>query len=156
MNKTAPLWIIIAILSAIIVVAGYKFIAAGSTAAAEDGRTAVLLSKAERQSVLTEMRTLLEATQQVVKGLAENDMNAVIAAATPVSSKGHGTVDFKLAAKLPLGFKKLGFATHHAFDDIVSMAQAGQPRDEIQLKLVEIMDKCVACHASFQLPEAKE
>jgi len=154
--RTTPLWIIIAVLSAIIIVAGYKFIISGNTTVSEDGRTAVLLSKTERQTVLGEMRDLLTATQQIIKGLAENDMDAVVSAATPVSSQGHATVDFQLASKLPIDFKKLGFATHHAFDEIISMAKAGQPKDDIQFKLVEIMDNCIACHASFRLPEAKE
>ena len=154
MNKTTPLWIVIVILSSVIFGFAYKFIVLGNTAPGDDGRTAVVLTKSERQAVLEEMRTLLIASQRVVLALANEDMQAVVDAATPVGSDAISTVDFNLRAKLPLAFKKLGFATHHAFDDIATMAREGKPTAEIQLKLADTMNNCIACHASFQLPEA--
>ncbi len=155
MSKTTPHWIAIIVLATIIVAGAVKFLFVGETSTAEDGRTAIHLTSAERQKVLGEMRVLLATTQEVVRALAENDMEALIEAARPMGAKGHGTVDFKLAAKLPLEFKRLGFGTHEAFDELIAMAEAGRPRDEIQLKLVEIMDACIACHATFQLPEPR-
>lgn len=153
MKQTTPHWIAIGILFSLLAAIGVKFVVLGNTAPADDGRTAVLLSPAERQMVLAEMRTLLEATQQVTEGLAKNDMQQVIDAATPVGSTAIATVDFTLRTKLPLEFKQLGFATHYAMDDIVSMAKAGESANRIQLKLTETMNNCIACHVSFQLPQ---
>jgi len=152
MKKTTPHWIIIAVLSALLIAIGFKFIVLGNTAKGDDGRTAVLLEPAERQAVLGEMRGLLETTQTIVEALANDDLAAVDKAARSVGSAAIKTVDFKLRAKLPLGFKKLGFGTHYAFDEIADLAKAGKPLKEVQQKLAETMNNCIACHAMYQLP----
>jgi hypothetical protein len=152
MKTTKPHWIAIAMLSAILVAIGIKFVVLGNTEKADDGRTAVLLEQAERQAVLGEMRVLLETTQAIVEALANNDLAAVVTAARDVGSAAIKTMDFTLRAKLPLAFKKLGFGTHYAFDEIADMAKDGKPVNEIQKKLAATMNNCIACHASYQLP----
>ncbi len=151
MKNTTLHWIAIGILSAVLIAIGFKFIVLGSTIKADDGRTAVLLEPAERQAVLGEMRVLLEATQSIVEALANGDMATVEQSARSVGSAAIQTMDFKLRAKLPLEFKKLGFGTHYAFDEIADMAKAGKSAREVQQKLAATMNNCVACHASFQL-----
>ncbi len=154
MKKTTPHWIAIGLLVSILAAGAFKVIVLGNTEKAEDGRTSVLLEPAERQAVLGEMRMLLETTQAIVEALANDDLAAVEAAARPIGSAAIATVDFSLRAKLPLEFKKLGFGTHYAFDDIANMAKEGKPAKAIQIKLSETMNNCIACHASFQLPAA--
>ncbi len=152
MKNTAPHWIAIGLLSAVLVAIGFKFIVLGSTTRADDGRTAVLLEPGERQAVLGEMRVLLETTQTIVEALANDDLATVEESARSVGSAAIQTMDFKLRAKLPLDFKKLGFGTHYAFDEIADLAKAGKPVKEVQQKLAATMNNCIACHASFQLP----
>jgi len=152
MNNTKPHWIAIGILSVILIAIGFKFVVLGNTSQADDGRTAVLLEPAERQAVLGEMRVLLETTQVIVEALADDDLVAVDKAARSVGGAAISTMDFTLKAKLPLDFKKLGFATHYAFDDIADMAKAAKPAKEIQKKLAATMNNCIACHATYQLP----
>ncbi len=152
MKNTTPHWIAIGILLLVLVGIGFKFVVLGSTGKGDDGRTAVLLEPAERQAVLNEMRMLLETSQAIVAALAEEDLGAVEAAARPIGSAAIATVDFRLRAKLPLEFKKLGFGTHYAFDEIADMAQQGKSVKVIQMKLAETMNNCIACHASYQLP----
>ncbi len=152
MKNTLPHWITIGLLSAIILGAGFKFIVLGSTAKGDDGRTAVVLEPAERQAVLGEMRVLLETTQVIVEALANDDLPTVDKAARSVGSAAVSTMDFNLRAKLPLAFKKLGFGTHYAFDEIADMAKEGKPASAIQKKLAETMNNCIACHTSYQLP----
>ncbi|OIO74874.1 MAG: hypothetical protein AUJ57_01355 [Zetaproteobacteria bacterium CG1_02_53_45] len=154
MKTTTPHWIAIGLLVSVLAAGAFKVIVLGNTEKADDGRTAVILEPAERQAVLGEMRLLLETTQTVVAALANNDLAAVEAAARPIGSAAIATVDFKLRAKLPLEFKKLGFGIHYAFDEIANMAKEGQPTKAIQKKLAETMNNCIACHASFQLPAA--
>jgi hypothetical protein len=151
-KNTTPHWIAIGILLLVLVGIGFKFVVLGSTGKGDDGRTAVLLEPAERQAVLNEMRMLLETSQAIVAALAEEDLGAVEAAARPIGSAAIATVDFRLRAKLPLEFKKLGFGTHYAFDEIADMAQQGKSVKVIQMKLAETMNNCIACHASYQLP----
>jgi len=157
MKKTTPHWIAIGILAALLIGIAFKFVVLGSTAKGDavDSRTAVILEPAERQAVLNEMRLLLETSQTIVEALADEDLAAVEAAARPVGSAAIATVDFRLRAKLPLEFKKLGFGTHYAFDDIADMAQKGEPAKAIQKKLAATMNNCIACHASYQLPQNK-
>jgi len=152
MKNTIPHWIAIGLLSVILLAIGFKFIVLGSTAKADDGRTAVLLEPAERQAVLGEMRVLLETTQVIVEALANDDLATVDRAAREVGSAAIGTMDFTLRAKLPLEFKQLGFGTHYAFDDIADMAKTGKSAKEIQTKLALTMSNCIACHVSYQLP----
>ncbi len=153
MKNTTPHWIAIVLLGGALLAVGVKFIVLGSTGqgSAEDPRTAVMLTKAERAMVLGEMRTLLETTQAIVEALAENDMHTIASEARKVGKAAVSTMDFRLRAKLPLAFKKLGFGVHYAFDDIADMAEAGKPAREIQRKLAETMNSCTACHAAFQL-----
>jgi len=155
MKGTKLHWIIIGVLSLTLVAAGLKFVVIGSTMQGDDGRTAVVLSPAEKNAVLGEMRALLEATQTIMEALANEDLKAVEEAATPLGSGAIATVDFALRAKLPLEFKKLGFGTHYAFDDIAKMAKEGQPAKAIQLKYVDVMNNCIACHAMYQLKAQK-
>jgi len=152
MKSTTPHWIAIGLLSAVLVAIGFKVLVLGSTAKADDGRTAVLLEPAERQAVLGEMRVLLETTQAIVEALANDDLATVEQSARSVGSAAIKTMDFKLRAKLPLEFKKLGFGTHYAFDEIADLANAGKPVKEVQQKVAATMNNCIACHASFQLP----
>ena len=153
MKKTTPHWIAIGVLTAILVGGLFKVIVVGNTGGlGSDGRTKVILTAAERQAVLAEMRHLLVTSQAVVEALANNDKGAVDSAARPAGSAAVSTMDFSLRAKLPLPFKKLGFATHQAFDDIADMAKADAPAKHIQLKLAATMKNCIACHESYQLP----
>jgi hypothetical protein len=154
MKKTTPHWIAIGLLLAVIAAIGVKVIVLGNTEEGDDGRTAVLLTTAERQAVFGEMCMLLEASQAMVEALANDDLAGVEKTARPLGASAIATVDFALRAKLPIGFKKLGFGTHYAMDDIADMAKAQRPVKEIQLKLAETMNNCIACHAMYQLPEA--
>jgi len=150
------LWVIIILLLIALVGAGLKFMVLGSTAVGEgeDDRVQVLLDAGERQAVLHEMRMLLEATQQIIEGLADNDMKQVADAGGSVGMQSTSTMDVRLKAKLPIAFKKLGFATHQAFDEIAAMAGQGQPANNIQRKLAESMNNCLSCHASYQIPSS--
>jgi len=153
MKSTTPHWIAIGVLTAMLAAGAYKVIVVGSTAKANDGRTAVLLDTNERQMILGEMRGLLETTQTIVAALAEDDLATVERAARSLGMDATTTVDVSLRAKLPLAFKKLGFGAHQAFDEIADMAKSGTPSKNIQQKLATTMGNCVACHATFQLPE---
>ena len=73
MRNPKVLWLVIMLLIAALAGIAFKFAVLGSTAPAEDGRTQVLLESGERDLVLSEMRQLLAATQQISEGLADAD-----------------------------------------------------------------------------------
>lgn len=127
---------------------GFKFFK-GSTVAAVDGREAIMLAPAERDLVLTEMRGLLVAVQEVISAVNAGDMTAVKASAHRVGMAEAGNVPPEMVLKLPLPFKQLGFATHEGFDNVALAAEMGP--EAVLDSLEENMAKCVACHETYQL-----
>jgi hypothetical protein len=53
--------------------------------------------------------------------------------------------------KLPLGFKQLEFGVHYDFDAIARDAEyLAEPQHTLS-QLATAMNKCVACHAGYQI-----
>jgi len=135
--------------------------AAPAVPAAErlDTREILPLNQLQREHVLVEMRGLLGATQGMMKGLAENDMEAVQEAASAVGMNAMHTVEnqknmkrLRMGQAVPPEFRQLGQGVHRSFDEMAQMAADGSSAKDIQLKLVKTMDDCVACHAQYQIP----
>jgi len=138
---------------ATIVVFGWFFIR-GNTIAGTDGRTAVVLQSGERDFVLSEMRGLLSATQEIMEGTNQGDWQRVFKAASAAGMAGTAEVNPALMTKLPLDFKTLGMSVHHDMDGIAKAAAGGTPAPEIQKMLSNTLTKCVACHSAWQLQAA--
>ena len=124
-----------------------------------DEREILPLNQMQREFVLAEMRGLLVATQGVIEGLALEDMQMVQEAAAAAGMEAQGTVENKqnmqrlrMGQVLPPEFGQMGQATHIAFGEITKMAADGKPAKDIQLKLVDTMHACVACHSAYQIP----
>ena len=129
----------------------YKFILSGKTAEITDQRTAILLDEGERELVLGEMRMFLGATQQITAGINAEDMELVAKAARSVGRAAAQEVPGSLMGKLPVEFKKLGFATHGGFDQLAMDAeQMGDPAHALE-QLSGLLNNCVACHAAYQI-----
>ncbi|HXH64392.1 MAG TPA: hypothetical protein VNH42_02655 [Mariprofundaceae bacterium] len=144
--------LIIAVLLVIIAGLLYKFIVAGDTRPAPDGRIAIELAPAERAQVLAEMRDYVLAVQQIVQGLAKGDAKQIEAAALPVGTRAMKRMRLETMAKLPYEYKQAGFGMHRDFDTIAIMAHQGKDIRAIQLQLADSMNRCINCHASYQLP----
>lgn len=118
-----------------------------------DERIAVVLSSGERLHVLAEMRGLLQSTQSIVEGLATNDMALVQEAALAAGTHGRKTTENNIMhKKMPAEWMQLGMKAHKTMDEIAQMAADAKPANEIQLKLVEAMNACTACHGDYRLP----
>lgn len=141
---------VIGLLLLVIIAMAYKFLIAGSTFLADDRRIALRLDPAERVRVLTEMRGFLIATQQITAAAVRNDAAAVASAAKPMGMAAGG-VPAALAAKLPLEFKQLGHSVHQDFDRIALDAEAMGDARHALAQLSETLNKCVACHAMYQI-----
>ncbi|MCC7326363.1 MAG: hypothetical protein IT521_06115 [Burkholderiales bacterium] len=143
----------IAIVVLLLVIAAmvYKFVVSGSTAPAEDGRVAVILAPAERALVLREMRSFVDGIQRMTDALSRDDMKAVATAARSMGIEKAHDAPLSMVAKLPLAFKTLAFGTHREFDTIAADAEAiGKPAHTLA-QLSAVLQKCVACHAGYQL-----
>ena len=136
--------------------AAYVFVVRGKTAPGDDGRTTVLLSSAERDMVLGEMRGMLEAVRDITGAIAENDMFGVIETAKSVGMGATGNEPVSLVAKLPLEFKTLGMQTHGAFDELATLASVSEDPLEVAGALNEIMYNCTSCHAGYRFGSDQE
>lgn len=142
-------WTITAVLALMLAFVGFKFVT-GSVETADDGRTAILMTAAERDMVLDEMRTFLEGVQTIVEAIAEDDMTTVAATATSVGMAATGGEPAALIAKLPLEFKSLGMGTHKAFDDLAMEATDMGDGKIVLSQLGELMLRCTSCHAGYR------
>lgn len=127
------------------------FFVKGNTTSIEGQRTAIVLQPAERELVLMEMRGLLGATQGILAGLDNKDMDQVAKAARASGMASAADVNPALMAKLPMSFKQLGMSVHAAMDDIAKDAETGKTSGDILNKLSNTLSSCVACHSAWQL-----
>ena len=142
---------IISILLLVIFFGAYKFIYKGNVVTAIDGRIAIVLTAAEKDLILEEMRGFLSATQQIVQAVSHDNMDTVITAAKTVGRAAQAEVPASLVGKLPMAFKKLGFDTHTKFDELAMDAQDMEDKEQTLKLLGQLMQNCVACHAAYRL-----
>lgn len=115
------------------------------------GRTAVVLQASERNLVLSEMRGLLAATQGIVEGVTQGDAQRISKAARSGGMAAAADVNPALMAKLPLEFKQFGLSLHRDMDEIAKAADGGKPMPELLKMTSDVLTKCVACHAGWQI-----
>ncbi len=149
MNKTSTA--IIVLLLGVIAFGGWKFMYQGSATRHADGRMSIELTESERNLVLGEMRGFLVSVQQIVQGLAEEDMGKVVEAARKSGRAAQGAVPGSLMGKLPMEFKQLGFDTHTRFDRLAMDAEALEDPAVVHEQLARMMENCIGCHAAYRL-----
>ena len=154
MSDTVRIRVYIATTAALVLIIAamaWKFIIAGSTERAEDGRLAVLVTSQERALILSEMREFVSGLRAITDALAREDMKAVAAVAHSMGIAKTKGDPGALMGKLPLEFKTLGLGVHRDFDTMALDAElVGRPKHTLG-QLAATLQKCVACHASFQL-----
>jgi len=134
----------------------YKFILSGDVIKSEDGRLAVQLTTDERDLVLNEMRTFLDSVQKITHGVAKNDFSAASKAARIVGRAAQQEIPGSLVGKLPLEFKKLGFDTHSKFTQLALDAEQLADTEHTMNQLSELLNNCVACHATYKFEVAEK
>jgi hypothetical protein len=147
-NKLASIALLLWALT--IAVCAWFFIR-GSTTAGTDGRTAVMLQIGERDLILSEMRGLLSATQGIIEGVNQGDMQRLIKASSAAGMIVAADASPALMAKLPIELKTLGMSVHRDMDAIAKAAESKTPAPEILKMLSNTLTKCVACHSAWQL-----
>jgi hypothetical protein len=154
MKNVKVLWTIIIILLAL---SGFliKTFISGNVVASNDGRINVVLTKDERDLVLAEMRAFLVSVQGVSQAITENDMKKVAELSHKAGMAAETDTPGALLQKLPLGMKKLGFGTRDKFDEISASAKENKDANIVRKQLDTLMQNCIACHASYRLPEPK-
>ena len=144
---------IIAALLLVIAAMAYKFIIAGSTRTAADGRTAVIVEPGERLLVLREMRGFVAGLQRIDEALSRDDMQGVAKASRALGASKADDAPAALIGKLPLEFKALALSVHSDFDTIAMDAQwTGLPKRTLG-QLSGVLEKCTACHEKYRLTD---
>lgn len=125
----------------------------GITAQAEDldKRQVITMSELQREHVLEEMRALLSGIQKILTSLASEDMAAVTQHARSLGMHMTHKAEDHLKGALPKEFMQLGMSVHRDFDQMASDAASLKDSKHTLRQLSDSMEKCVACHASYQI-----
>jgi cytochrome c556 len=142
----AALWVVTALGAAVLFVRGH-------TAPASDGRTAILLTLAERDFVLAEMRDMLISVQQITEALASGEGAKAAAAARAAGGHANAQMPIGLMAQLPLEFKQAGMAMHAGFNEIAAAVDQGESPSALSGKLAIQLSTCVGCHQSYRIDQ---
>lgn len=116
-----------------------------------DRRQAVALPERARQTVLREMRQMLEALNGVLRAAVEMDRPALREAALSGGTRIAVDTDPAVARRLPEEFVRLGSSTHRDFDALAGAVEAGAGRDTLLARMAGLTSKCVSCHASYRV-----
>jgi cytochrome c556 len=122
------------------------------------GRTALTLTPPEKAYVLDQMRRFVGSIQSITAGLADGDgARAVEAAAARGLKRNVDDPAFPptLGAKLPAAWKQFGGGMRKGFDTLAQGIADKQDTSQSLRQLGELMNNCVACHASYRIADAK-
>lgn len=116
-----------------------------------DKRQVLALSAGDRDQLTEEMRVMLEGTQKIVQGIADNDMKVVAKVARSLGAGMAEKVEDGHAQHLPPEFVQLGNATHADFDRIAVVAERGGGAKQAAAQLGATLSRCVACHSTWRV-----
>ena len=116
-----------------------------------DTRISIIVSQSNKDFVMHEMRTFVEALHQINVGIAQNDptLIAKVARASGGSVAGHAPAG--LLASIPAEFKTIGFDTHGKFDQIAESAEKDFDPKHTAAQVTELLGNCVACHKMYRM-----
>ena len=116
-----------------------------------DTRVSIIVSKSNKDFVMHEMRTFVEALHQIHVGIEQNDpaLIAKVARASGGSVAGHAPAG--LLASIPAEFKTIGFDTHGKFDQIAESAEKNFDPKVTRGQVTELLSNCVACHKMYRM-----
>lgn len=115
-----------------------------------DTRETVVLPAFERDRILASMRRFLKGTQQIVEGLALDDMKMVIRGARSTDPQPLSEASLKARENCPKGCTELCEEMHGGFNSIAAEAEAGKNKQVILEKLSGTLQRCTACHDIYR------
>jgi hypothetical protein len=128
------------------------FFVQGWTAKGSDGRTEIRLASTERDLILSEMRQLLKAIDEVLRQLGEPmpDRQAIQSAARSAGTGMAADVNPTLMAKLPLPFKQMGMSIHKDMDALADAMVQNETPQQILKRLSSMTARCTTCHDLYR------
>jgi len=117
----------------------------------EDSRITVKYAPDLRDLVMSEMRDYLEVINEVHKGMAENNPEMIVKAATRQGKASIAETPARLLKLSPLACKQMGFAGHDLFQDIADSARVNYNPATTAKQLAALTNNCVTCHKVYKV-----
>ncbi len=116
-----------------------------------DNRITVKYEPDLHELVLDEMRDYLEVINEIQQGLAENNSQKIVTAATRQGQVSLEATPVRLLKLSPLACKTMGFKGHNIFQAIADSARINFNRTTTINQLAELTNNCIACHRTYKL-----
>jgi hypothetical protein len=145
---TLALWVVT------IAAAGYFFVKGWTVQQGPDSQTTVVLTEAEQNQILAEMRQLLKSVHEVLQGVSTQDLSAASKAARTAGMAMADDMNPVLIAKLPMTFKAMGMSVHRDFDSLADGIQSGDRGEQVLKRLSDLTGRCAACHELYRFSTA--
>ncbi len=128
----------------------------GSGRVPPDNRQPIMVTKSERNLMLTEMREFLHGFHSIQYALSRKDMKALAITAKPMGPL-LDRLPAGLREKFPEEFTQLAVAQNEAFQ---ALARIGEKNGDVSAALeqtAEVLTYCSGCHDSyrFEVPDPK-
>ncbi|MCD6544936.1 MAG: hypothetical protein J7K34_10565 [Flavobacteriaceae bacterium] len=117
----------------------------------DDNRIIVKYEPDLRDLVLNEMRDYLEVMNEIQQGLAENDPDKIVKAATRQGQVSLEATPLRLLKLSPLACKQMGFRGHDIFQAIADSARINFKRTTTINQLAELTNNCIVCHRTYRI-----
>lgn len=127
------------------------WVAAADTTMKSDSRIVMMVDAHAKTQLLAEMRTHLVNIQKLLEALSHNDLKGVARAARASGVASATETADELIGRLPQGFIALGLSMHQDFDRMADRAAQGEGADRLLATTAAVLQKCVACHTTYQL-----
>jgi cytochrome c556 len=125
------------------------FAAGSSNYTARDVRMPIMVTSAERNQVLYEMRSMLHGMVNLHSALAKEDYKGVATAARSMGPL-YNNLPASIKDRAPEEFTQLGIALHESFEALAKEAEAKGTVNGIQSMLSETMTYCSGCHDTYR------
>ncbi len=116
-----------------------------------DNRIVVKYEPDLRDLVMSEMRDYLEVINEIQQGLAENDPDKVVKAATRQGKISLEETPVRLLKLSPLACKQMGFRGHDIFQAIADSAKVHFSKATVNRQLAELTNNCIVCHRTYKV-----
>ena len=117
----------------------------------DDNRIIVKYEPDLRDLVMSEMRDYLEVINEIQQGLAENNPDKIVKAATRQGKISLEETPVRLLKLSPLACKQMGFKGHDIFQAIADSARVYFSKATVNRQLAELTNNCIVCHRTYKV-----
>lgn len=116
-----------------------------------DNRITVKYAPDLQELVLSEMRDYLEVINEIQQGMADNNPELIIKAASRQGQASIAETPARLLKLSPLACKQMGFQGHDLFQAIADSAKLNyNPKTTIK-QMAQLTNNCIACHRTYKI-----